>query len=61
MSEILDAPLLEKRDEFGVVEVALRVEVTVADFDGMVEAEVGHAANYTMGRGRERIYAENSF
>lgn len=38
--EVLDASLLEKGDELGVVEMTLRVEVAVADFDGMVEAEL---------------------
>jgi hypothetical protein len=36
----LNARLLEKGHVLGVVEVALRVEVTVADFDGMMEVEL---------------------
>jgi hypothetical protein len=28
--------------------VALRVQVTVADFDGVEEFEFGHVANYTI-------------
>jgi len=38
--EVLDASLLEKGDELGVVEMTLRVEVAVADFDGVVEAKL---------------------
>ena len=44
MFDVVDARLLEEGHILGVVEVTLRVEVTVADFDGMVEVEFGHAA-----------------
>jgi hypothetical protein len=40
VTNVSNARLLEEGDELGVVEVTLWVEVAVADFDGMVEAEL---------------------
>jgi hypothetical protein len=44
MFDVLDARLFEKGYELGIVEVPLRVEIAVANFDGMMELEVGHVA-----------------
>ena len=47
LHKILDAGLLEIGQVSGVVQVSLRIQVTVADFDGVEEAEFGHRADYT--------------
>ena len=42
MRKVIDTSCLEISQVFGVVQVALRVQVTVADFDGMEKTEFGH-------------------
>ena len=44
----MDAPGLEIGQVFGVVQVALRVQVPVADFDWVKEAEFRHGEDYTL-------------
>lgn len=41
--QVLDARLLKVGQMFGVVDVALRVQIPVTDFDGMMEMIIAHA------------------
>jgi hypothetical protein len=40
MLDVLDARLLEKGHVLGIVEMTLRIEVTITDFDGMMEVKI---------------------
>ena len=48
VDKIIDTRCLEVSQVLGVIQVTLRVQVAVADFDGVEEAEFGHRANYTV-------------
>jgi hypothetical protein len=46
VDKIIDAGCLEISQVFGVVQVTLRVQVPVADFDRMIKTEFWHAHDY---------------
>jgi hypothetical protein len=48
VDKVINARGLEIGQVLGVIQVSLRVQVTVADFDWVKEAEFGHASDYTV-------------
>jgi hypothetical protein len=46
MDKIIDTGCFEIGQVFCIVQVTLRVQVTVADLDGMIKEDLGHRADY---------------
>jgi hypothetical protein len=46
VDKVVDSRCLEISQVLGVIQMALRIQVTIADFDGVKEAEFGHGPDY---------------
>ena len=44
LDHVSDAGLLEIREMFCIVDVSLRIQIPVADFDGMIKTKIAHGA-----------------